>query len=288
MKLPVSRYLAFVLAVLLGWSFLPRQPGKAALAPSPILDAALSLLEADNPFLLRYQTQSGSQVSAPFELGVPYFFGGERYDLILRVRQPWQNSQYYKTNKYYVYGFDCSGYTKWVLKKAGFPEHPSISSMFQNKYRHRQHIQDFSAHSLADIHLYAQIGDLYMIRRLNTYHIMLYIGTLRGYGFDENNTEPGLASYLDYPLMAHSSENPFYYQRYQAWVAQHIKQTPVTLPDGGVMVSLIGVPQEAAPHSAVIPGDAGKLASYFLVDGYALTLYDPGKALSTQWFRWTK
>ena len=53
---------------------------QAELEKSPLLDAAFTMIERDNIFQRRYNELTGSNVESLFELGVPYFFGGQKGD----------------------------------------------------------------------------------------------------------------------------------------------------------------------------------------------------------------
>jgi cell wall-associated NlpC family hydrolase len=260
----------------------------ALVQPSPVLDAAFSLLEAGNPLLERYNRLTGSAVEAHFEYGVPYFFGGRAFDNILRVMNPWQNSRYYKKQNYYVYGFDCAGLTQWVLRQAGCPTHPGASEILENRQQYADKLLPFDGLPLNSIPLDARAGDLLVLRKPDGYHMMLYMGTLRDYGCLETGLPEPLQCYLDNPLMIHSGENHFYYDRYAAWVAKNIKITKVSLPDGGAMLSVLADTAPSPLKKARVPGETGKEVLYFDLEGYPMTVYDPSRAISSQWVRWAK
>ena len=50
-----------------------------------VLDAALSMLEEGNPFLVHYNEDTGAEIEARFPLGCPYFWGGRRAARILET-----------------------------------------------------------------------------------------------------------------------------------------------------------------------------------------------------------
>jgi len=261
-----------------------------ALEPHPVLSAALSMLEEGNPFIARYNGLTGSQVEARFPLGAPYFFGGLAEEKILRVMRPWQESRYYKMDRFYLYGLDCGGFTAWALKQAGRPRHPAIARLLSRDRVFDQNRLNLNGLPWEELPQHLQPGDLYALRHSLGRHIMLYIGTLKDFGYTEDSLPAALKPYLHYPLVAHASANPFYYRRYTRYIARHIKITPVTPPDGGVMVSLLGVPKDAAPYSLPNPALPGRepdsTSHYFLLSGYPLTVYDPSGALYAGWFRW--
>ena len=55
---------------------------------SRFLDAALSMLEEGNPFLVRYNEDTDAGIEARFPLGCPYFWGGRRAARILETASP--------------------------------------------------------------------------------------------------------------------------------------------------------------------------------------------------------
>ena len=67
-----------------------------------VLDAALSMLEEGNPFLTRYNEDTGAGIEARYPLGCPYFWGGRDTEKILEPAHPEQESDYYKTENQYL------------------------------------------------------------------------------------------------------------------------------------------------------------------------------------------
>ena len=63
---------ALLAAVLL----LPCGTGRAQREPSDLIEAAFELLEDGNPFVRRYEEQTGRKIEPLFPYGVPYFYGG--------------------------------------------------------------------------------------------------------------------------------------------------------------------------------------------------------------------
>ena len=101
-----------------------------------VLDVALSMLEEGNPFLVRYNKDTGAEIEARFPLGCPYFWGGRHVEKILEPAAPEQESDYYKPDQQYLYGLDCAGYTRWITEQMGYTPHDSISNLLnRNKYK---------------------------------------------------------------------------------------------------------------------------------------------------------
>ena len=278
----------------------------AELEQNPLLDAAFSAIEADNIFQRRYNEITGSNVESLFALGVPYFFGGqvnykgklvnneelmEDYPLYAKEVCA-ETTKFYRTGQLYIYGFDCSGYTKWIRVQCGLKEHPGLSDMITKHSEWSHHIYNggtnFSSankpmpafNELKDT---LQIGDL-LVTKHRARHIMMYIGTLADYGFTAEEV-PELADYLDYPLVIHCGPNPMYGERFEQLIQSDLERYGrCATTDGGVCVSIIGVPVDAAPyHEHVQINDY----DYFLIDdgNYMLTIRDVEEASSWCWYR---
>ena len=119
---------------------------RGSMASSPVLDAALSLLEEGNPFMERYNIITGSFVQARMPYGVPYLYGGQAETHVFAkepeyiVQEAWINSPiYYRAGVTYIYGFDCAGYVKWVWKQAGLGQLPGGQEMLNDGYRSFYH-----------------------------------------------------------------------------------------------------------------------------------------------------
>jgi len=265
----------------------PGRKGPAAFGSRvPALEAALSLLEAGNPFLASYNRQTGAELGAAYPLGLPYFFGGRAERNLMRVMQPWSGaSRYYRKERFYIYGYDCVGFIAHCLKKAGKRPPPSLSGLFADRRAFAD--REIRADGLGYPALAAllQPGDLLALHKKSGFHTALFAGTLRDYGYTEENLPAALAPYLDYPLIVHSGENPFYYGRYEDYIAATYKITKVTPPDGGATVSLLGVPAGRAPDWKA-GRTSGHGAAYFWLSGYPLTVYDTSEALGMRWYRW--
>ncbi len=296
----LKRWVALLLALL---NLLGGVLANAEVEQSPILDAAFSMIEADNPFLDRYNAITGAEVEARFELGMPYFFGG-RADVtpaadgtpLMFSREPlyakrviWENTHFYRKDQYYIYGFDCSGYTQWIHSQVGLPEHDKLDAMINHwgKYGATNHVYSHrkgkSMPPYNELAATLQIGDL-LVAKKGARHIMMFIGTLRDYGYTAEDV-PELADYLDHALVIHSGPNFAYTERFQTFLdtTDDPYYKGVNPPDGGVTVSIIGIPYKQAPNQ----GHYGTydFAWYELPDGYKLTLWDLPAATSFCWFR---
>ena len=270
----------------------------------PLLDAAFSMLEEGNPILAAYNEITGANVEPTFEYGLPYFFGGT-YDYkvkgeqLLFSRAPeyakrtcWEQTKFYDKNKYYLYGLDCSGFTRWVYNEAGWPKHDKLSSMINEygKYGKKNHVYSHrdgkEMPPYEELAATLELGDLLVVKpKEGGRHVMMYIGTLRDYGFTAE-TAPELESYLDYTLVIHSGPNPMSGPRMQQYLDEHADDpyyANVNIPNGGVCVSLIGVPTEDAPYQVE---DSNTMYYFFDLDGYQLTLWwELDTATSFCWFR---
>ena len=128
----------------------------------------------------------------------------------------------------------------------------------------------------------AKVGDLMLIHARGN-HILMYIGTLRDYGFTEEEV-PALKDYMDYPLMIHCGISPVYGERIQQVMdadPSYYKSMQTT--NGGVQVSIWGVPRDAAEyHETVQKNDF----DYFkLPNGQVMTIYDLKNVSKWRWLR---
>ena len=115
-------------------------------------------------------------------------------------------------------------------------------------------------------------------------HIMMYIGTLRDFGYTAEE-EPALEAYLDYPLVIHCGLSPFYGERFQKLIDENPeKYGKATTTDGGVAVSIVGPKAEDAPeHGHVQNTD---YAWFRMNDGgYQLTVIDMSDVRRYCWYR---
>jgi hypothetical protein len=248
----------------------------------------LSLLEKGNPFTYRYNELTDSKVETPYEFGLPYFFGGRDERLLLKQREPWQVSpaKFYVPGKIFFYGYDCVGYSRWCLNQAGYSNHPFLSTLL--------HGGEYQAYDLGlpttrwkRLPLHLKIGDMMVLHHGQSYHVMLYIGTLRDYAYTEECVEEELAAFLDYPLVAHCSTNPFYYDRYLDYIRQ-LQKKWIHPPDGGVMVSLLGPKLSDATHSKLATWTDTIAFYYFDLDGYPLNVFDTSTMDKHRWYQWNQ
>ena len=266
---------------------------QAEVQRDPLLDAAFSLIEEGNIFLERYNQITGAEVEAKFVNGVPYMFGGKGDDLFLSQypnyakRKCWETTKFYRKNSVYIYGLDCSGYTQWIYAQCGRPAHDSLSNMIlkweyerngNHLYNHRKGNEMPPYNELKD-HLI--VGDL-LVGKNGARHIMMYIGTLADYGFTAEEV-PELANYLDYPLVIHSGPSPVYGARFDQVIAENpALYGNCKTTNGGVQVSILGVPLKEAPHQEHVQIDD---FSYFMLEDTVMTIWDLPGCTSFCWFR---
>ena len=282
---------------------------QAAVEKSPLLDSAFTMIEKDNIFQRRYNELTGSSVESLCELGVPYFFGGQRGDKVVSrypdylKAKPLEQTKYYSPERVYIYGFDCSGFTNWIRTSNGLPKHDGLQQMIlTDAYKRADIAKGVPGHlynyqndicykpmpPYAELHETLQVGDL-LVGKHGARHILMYIGTLRDYGFTAEEV-PELADYLDYPLVIHCGPNPSYTERFQKFFDETTdKYYSNCVPsDGGVTVSIIGVPPEAAPnHLHVEIRKYVQDFDYFMIDdgNTMLTIWDLPGCTSFCWFR---
>ena len=210
-----------------------------------VLDAAFRHLEEGNPFVLRYNVITNSEVTPLLQYGIPYFFGGRNFNAVME-RSPdytlwkaWQDSLYYRDGVVYFNGLDCVGFMNAVRHQAklvpldtkrtkeGFNQHAIASGQKGDE-------DSFDAFKNS-VHL----GNFIFVYHPNL-HVLIYIGTLRNYGYTELDFADN-PEILDYPLVIHCGTNA----AYADWF-YHLKQVGLsrykkaTVPDGGVTVSIVG------------------------------------------------
>ncbi len=297
----IEKTFALLLAVLTLLSVSAFAEEAELVKQDPLLDAAFSMLEEGNPFLEKYNEITGAGVEPHFAYGLPYFFGGT-YDYEVKGQQHlfsrapeyakrscWEQTKFYDKGEVYLYGLDCSGYTRWIFNEVGWPKHPKLSSMINEygKYGKKNHV--YSHRKGKEMPPYGelaetlQLGDL-LVAKEGARHVMMFIGTLRDYGYTAE-TAPELADYLDYTLVIHSGPNPDYGPRMQKYLDEHADDPfyeGVNIPNGGVCVSIIGADIKDAPHQVE---DSNTTYYYFDLNGYRLTIWDLEAATSFCWFR---
>ena len=246
---------------------------QARMEAGRILNIALSMVEETNPILLAYNQNQGGGAVARFRYGCPYLWAGMHESSLLRVRHPSSDSNYYFTDKLYLGGFDCIGFTRWVHAQAGMKKLPAIS---ETRKMGKSSLVDVSKLSYDKWHTVLKVGDAINLHyKSGGYHTGLYIGTLRDYGFTESALG-GLAPYIDYPLMIHCGMNNFH----TAWYTQYLSEnqmTSVTPPDGGVTISLLGVPYQDCPNTETMWQGTKNKKTFWWFDlaGYNLTVITP-------------
>ena len=139
---------ALLAAVLL----LPCGTGRAQREPSDLIEAAFELLEDGNPFVRRYEEQTGRKIEPLFPYGVPYFYGGlsgakgngwfymAYPDYFVKLCE--KGSGYFQKGKKYFYGLDCTGFTRHVYKACGLEAHPSLSDIMTQWEQKQYHVYD--------------------------------------------------------------------------------------------------------------------------------------------------
>lgn len=283
--------LVLMLAVLL----LLTGTASAELNQSPILNTAMSMLEKGNLFLERYNEITGAGIEAQFEEGMPYFFGGKFPEKIFS-RYPdyytmaaWQNTKYYKNGTRYLMGFDCAGYTDWIREENGLGSHGTTDEILYQYGRYKKYyLYTNNSHvkrpmpDYSELAATLQVGDLLCLHTRSN-HIMMFIGTLRDYGFTAEEL-PILADYLDYPLMIHCGPSPIAGEKFQQFLDAHSDQYKgIVTTDGCVQVSIFGVPRTLAEvHETVQVHDFDYI---YLPDGTPMTFYDVDNAAIWCWLR---
>ena len=256
------------------------------LTQNDLLEAALSHLEKGNPLLEHYNQVTGRSVEARFELGCPYFWGGRAESRLGTVMNAWQSSPGYYIKGYpYIYGYDCNGFIGWLLRSHGFQPLGSISGALYSPSSPATDIEGSRTARGKELSARLQIGDVLAIRHHgSSYHIAMYIGTLRQYGYTEEGTTASIRALLDYPLIIHCTVSSDYYIRYESYIEDAF-DTIVYPPDGGVIVSVVA-PLSMATDEEINPDN--DTSPYCLLDGYRLQVYDLSRDTETRWIRWPK
>ena len=209
---------------------------------SPLYENSLYLLEQDSPFIEKYDDMADSLMGSTLPLGVPYYYAGGTEEKFLRRFYPTTTTRYYKDTHMYLCGLDCVGMTHLVYEKCGLERHPSISDLLSAGTG----TEILMHNDPSEWPMFLQPGDLIAVQH-GTYHILMYLGTMRQFGWNEWNCGEA-ADLLDEPLVIHCGGNPFYYERYKQYIKD--KGFRDTLPpDGGVTVSVVQKTDRNAPHS---------------------------------------
>lgn len=245
------------------------------------LNIAFTMLEENNPILLAYNQNAQGSAVARFKYGCPYLWAGFNESSLLRARHPSSSSNYYFVEQLYLGGFDCIGFTRWVHSQAGMKKLPAISESQKAPKSSLLNVKDKPYDQWKVV---MQVGDVVnMHYRSGGYHTGIYIGTLRDFGFDESGLGE-LAPYADYPLMIHCGMNNFH----TAWYTQYLAEknlTSVTPPDGGVTISILGVPYSDCPYTETMWKNTRNERTFhwFDLQGYNLTVITPTD-YSYSWF----
>ena len=241
----------------------------------PFYDASLAMLEDGNPFIEYYDETAGSLLTASLPLGVPYYYAGRTEEKILRRFYPQTITRYYRPDRMYFGGLDCVGMTRLVYQKSNMERHPSIAAILARGI-------GSSALTTRDPSEWPSLllpGELFCVRH-GTFHVMMYLGTLRQFGWTE--TDAGEAApLLDEPLVIHCGGNPFYYDRYLAYIRENGFRDTYP-PDGGVTVSVIRQTNRDAPHTTTTSW--GRFFGWYLLGDYPLLVFPLDDCTDIAWF----
>lgn len=307
--------------LILAFAFASAEEADAGLVTrNPYLDIALSCLEADNPILNSYNEITGAGIEPMLETGMPYFFGGQDYSRLLTVGTVMEDSRYGMKGQKYVYGFDCVGYVRYIQTQMGDELVPTLQNMITRRYSdykdycmtelmeitvpfsvswNSETITITAANKVrkprkypgkeAEMEAFAQVssmlvpGDLFAANHGGR-HVMMYIGTLRQYGFTAEDAGE-LGEYLDYPLFINCVWNPDYVERMQNYLTENKLNA---LPNkGGVCITIVGPRNSDAPHMIKDTERVKRPKDFYYFDlqGYHLSVLDLSAATSYVWWR---
>ena len=209
---------------------------------NPVYENSLCMLEKSSLFVEYYDDTAGSLMEVTLPLGVPYYYAGGTESKFLMRFFPTTTTHYYLHEHMYLCGLDCVGMTRLVYEKSGLERHPSIVDILRRGVAHGA----LAGNDPSRWPMLLQPGDLIGVKH-GTYHVMMYLGTLRMFGWTEK-TAGEAAELLDEPLVIHCGGNPFYYDRYQEYIREMGYKNTYP-PDGGVTVSVIRATAADAPRS---------------------------------------
>jgi len=249
-----------------------------------MLECALSYLEEGNPFLVRYNEIHGTEIEPVCPLGCPYFYGGNNVRHLLKTVHPDHESDYYRLDQTYLYGLDCSGYIRNVFQAAGYDRPPRISELLNRtlygEYAVNRALTVMGEERTAVL----KIGDLLALQHeAGGFHIAIFCGTLRDYGYTAETLPEELAPYLDYPLLIHSTASSDYHERYRLYLEEQ-GLSDVVPPYGGVIVTILDVPPETAPAQTPEVKDLSRPC--FELERYHLQVTDLAEEKRVRWIRW--
>ena len=240
-----------------------------------IYETSLCMLEEGNTFVEHYDETAGSLMQVSLPLGVPYYYAGGTEDKFLRRFFPSTTTRYYREDHMYLCGLDCVGMTHLIYEKCGLARHPSISDLLRHGIGHDLMVKNDPMKWSS----FLKPGDLVAVKH-GTFHIMMYLGTLRQFGWTEKNAGEALPL-LDAPLVIHCGGSPFYYERYRKYIEeQGFKNTMP--PDGGVTVSVIQETNLDAPHSMDVFW--GKHFGWYMIDNQPLLVFPLDDCTDMAWY----
>ena len=262
---------------------------ESGLTALPMLDHAFSLLEEGNPFIARYNSAAGASVRARMPLGVPYLWGGRTASHVFAkepdyvVLPAWSSSPaYYRKGLNYLYGYDCYGYVAWVWQETFGYKMDTMDTMFWDRDHHVMNSALTPEADFASLMKALRPGDLMLVEHPGR-HIGIYIGTLRMYGYTEEEA-PELAGFLDEPLIINSTVNAQISDRFADLIANGLpKYRGTTVTDGGVCVSLVCRDASAVPYTV---HQQNQDTRYFMLpDGTWLPVFLWETVLRYCWYR---
>jgi hypothetical protein len=213
----------------------------------------------DNPFSKQLRLS---------ENGVPYFYGGRMHHVMLRPTYAWSQHNYYFKNEKFLMGFDCIGYIRYIYSALAI-EIPRISEILKKRVEYGEYI-DVKTIPLEELYTVLEVGDLIAESLGNDFHILMYIGTLRAFGYTEYIVPKEL---LDRPLVVHCTSvlGNEYYRKYKQYIRVN-KLWECIPPAGGVIVSILGEIEEA-PAQATLEAWQNRKFGFMDLEGYELTFY---------------
>ncbi len=271
---------AFSIIFLFGTLLMTALPASALIGRDDRLDAGFTLLEQGNPFIDRYNRITGANVEARYQYGIPYMWGGRSESMFLKIAEAQEDNGFFGIGERYVGGLDCIGLIRWIQRQTGRPELARLEELLRHPERYADNRLPLDAVPWGELHRYLCPGDYLIIRSRSSRHVMMYIGTLRHYGYDVGEAGPAMAPWLDHPLFLQSGSNHFHGPWYQQFIREK-RYRHVSTTNGGVCVVIAGVPTENAPGFAAQNGGI----RYFPLGSYDLVVYDVEKRLQFVWYR---